>query len=403
METEVIDVPDEIQAKPMDQQQQPSREPGLAKDEQIHQQPDPGDHMNVMREKLEKALKETQQQPPAKPDDKRVEAKVEAKPDANPDGKKEPEPETFTSAKAADWKKLKDARAAAEKERDDFKTKLLSKENEFLQLQTKLKAEDKTPEFTKELESIKAEKDKLLEKLEAIDLEKSPRFAEAYSKAFTSASTRAKDAVGTDKAELVEQLLQMAPSKFRKERLNEIREDLTGIDQGQFDIAVAEWDRAQKDKADALANSKENFTKMKAMDAERTQRENQLRQVSLQATTSRALEVARAYKAFQVVEGDEAHNASVKQNEDRVAKFFRMELPTEELFTIPIVAAEGRRLAEKVVPALEKEVAELKAALAQASSATPRVEGGQRHPAVGGGEKKGFVETFTDNWKGANG
>lgn len=406
METADTIAPDEIQVQPLDLSKPQGREPGLARDEQIIQQPDPGTGMNSMREKLEKLMAETKEPPKAdekKPEPKKEEAKKEEpKTDAKPDEKKEPEPETFTSAKAADWKKLKDARAAAEKERDEFKTKLLTKENEFLQLQTKLKAEDKTPEFTKELETIKADRDKLLEKLEAIDLERSPRFSERFDKAFASAAERAKNAVGEQLAERVEQLMHLPQSKWRKERLNEIREELTGIDQGQFDIAIAEWDRARQDKDTALADSKNNFTKLKQLQAEEQNRARELQKAQLDNTITKALEIARGYKAFQPVDGDEEHNATVKSNEAKIGKFFRMELPVEELATIPMVAAEGKRLAEKVIPAMEKEIAELKAALAATKGASPRIEGGKQHPSVGGagGAKKGFVETFTENWPG---
>src|SRR4030095_9171629 len=79
------------------------------------------DSFNSMSLKLEAAMKEVmakkdvQKDRPAGPDDsdkKRTDSKVKAPDDLT---QAEPEPEHITGAKAADWKKLKEARAAAEK------------------------------------------------------------------------------------------------------------------------------------------------------------------------------------------------------------------------------------------------------------------------------------------------
>lgn len=405
METaEIADV--EVEARPIPKQDLKAQaEKARVDADNVAIPPEPGSAINSMREKLEKLMGEVnttktedKKQEPAKPEPKKEAVKAEDKKLDEKVAEEAKEPETITSAKAADWKKLKEARAAAERERDEYKTKLLQKENEFLQIQSKVKAEDKTPEFTKQIDQLKSEKEKLIESIEKIDLERSPRFSEFYNKAFDSSLTRAKEAVGTELAEQASDIMQLPPSKWRKERLNEIREKLSGIDQGQFDIAIAEWDKAKSEKESALSKSKENYTKLKQVEAEQAKREQEMQNARLHQTVQHALTMAKPYKAFQAVENDAEHNAAVKTNEERVQKFFRMELPVEELAMMPIVAAEGRRLMEKEIPALNAKIAELTQALEQAKASSPGVRGGKQTLTTGG-EPKTFAQVFQENWQ----
>lgn len=410
MSEQVIDVADEPQTRPIPQQElSAAAERSRVDSDNVAIAPEPGSAINTMRDKLEKLMKEAIPAN-ATPDKKIEQAKPELKkevadekkPEAKADEAKveeAKEPETITSAKAADWKKLKEARAAAEKERDEFKTRLLQKENEFLQVQTKLKVEDKSPEFTKQIDELKAEKEKLIAQIEAIDLERSPRFSEHFNKAFQSSLARVKEAVGDGLASQAESVVQLPPSKWRKEKLNEIRENLSGIDQGQFDIAIAEWDRATAEKGEALSKSRENYSKLKTVEAEDRKREEAMQLATVARTVDSAIQSARAYKAFQPIENDHDHNAAVKLNEERIGKFFRMELPVGEIAAMPIIAAEGRRLMEKEIPALQAKIAELTEALTQAKASNPGLKGGKQG-ALQGGEPKGFVQTFQENWPG---
>lgn len=404
MAEEIIDVPDEVQAKPYDAAADAAKA-SVSNSDKIAVQPEPGSLLNDMQSKLDKAMSEVierekheKQKSAEKPEEKKEEKPEEKK---EPEAKKEEapkEPDTFTSAKAADWKKLKEARQAAEAKASELEKKLLAQEVEFTQLKSRVSSEDKIPEFTKQVDELKSEREKLISKIEALDLEKSPRFSEHYQKAFDQAATRAKESVGPENAEKVEQLLQLPPSKWRKERLNEIRETLSGIDVGQFDIALAEWDRARSDKESALANAKENHTKLRALQAEEANRSAELSKARIDSTVNRALQMAEKFDAFKAKDGDEEHNKEVARNRDRVGKFFKMELPVEELSLMPIVAAEGQRLMNKEIPALKAKIAELEEALSATKGAQPSIGGGGKTGDTG--QKKSFSEVFAENWKG---
>jgi hypothetical protein len=410
-ETEVIDVPDEPVTTVIPQDKLPQSPATSPDDDHVALPPDPGFQLNSMQDKLNKLMGEVL----AKPEAKTVEPAI--KPDAKPADKPadkqadkpatdankpaEPDPpENFTSAKAADWKRLKDAIAQRDAKLNEIEKKVLLKEKELAEAQNKFKAEDRSPIYTKQIEELKAERDKLTEKLEAVALEKSERFSGHFQKTFDSAIARAKDAAGKDNSERVEQLLNLPPSQWRKERLNEIRQSLTGVDQGQLDVAIADMDRARSEKDMALSKSRENYQRLQDVQKQEAAQNQQLIAARTEAMVQRVLSMAKQYEAFQEKENDPEHNLQVKLNGERIASFFKMQLPAEEIATMPIAAAEGKRLLEKVVPALQAEIAQLKQALEDKKTAIPNAAGGTKGSNATQAKPKSFTEHFREHWPG---
>lgn len=403
METaEVIDVSDTPQVTRLDPSTIKAPPTGVPTNDNIVEQPDPGSTFNSMRDKLDALMKEvtnkavapdktTQPQPEPVKEEKKLDAKPEEKP-------AEVVPETFTSAKAADWKKLKEARAEAEKKASEFEKRLLEKEKALLEVENKFKSQDRTPEFQKQIDQIKSERDKLEAQLESVALERSERFQSTFTKAIDSAVASAKEAVGDANASLVAELMDLPPSKWRKEQLNKIRENLEGLDQGQFDIAIRENDKARAERADALKNAKENYAKLKGIEAETQNRAAELRKAQTQSTINRVLDMARAYDSFKPIDNDPEHNLTVRQNEERIGKFFNLELPADEMAVMPVVAAEGRRLMEKVVPSLQAKIKELEATVEAMKNSNPKPSGGA--PGNPNTQPKTFAEAFQQHWPG---
>lgn len=409
METaEVIDVSDTPAVRPIDPASIKTPPASVPTNDNIVEQPDPGSTFNVMRDKLDALMKEVNNKGPIQPDkttqpapepakdEKKTDSKADAKAEDKPT---ETVPETFTSAKAADWKKLKEARAEAEKKASDFEKKLLEKEKQVLEIENKYKSQDREPEFKKEIDRIKAERDKLEAQLESVALERSERFQSTFTKGIESAVASAKEAVGDANASLVAELMELPPSKWRKEQLNKIREGLEGLDQGQFDIAIRENDKARAERADALKNAKENYSKLKGIEAETANRAAELRKAKTQSTINRVLEMARAYDAFKPIDNDPEHNLLVRQNEERIGKFFNMEMAPDEMAVMPVVAAEGRRLMEKVVPSLQAKIKELEETVKAMQNANPKPSGGAPGNSTNS-KPTSFAEAFQQHWPG---
>lgn len=353
---------------------------------------------NQMSEKLSKAMQEVTAP--------KVDAKPEATEQAQPktevatDNK---EPETFTSAKAADWKKLKADREEWQKKATELEQKHMATVKELEAIRAKAIATDPNPELQKQLDELRTEKEKYLQQLETVALERSERFTSAFQKVFDSSLARAKEAAG-DNAEKIDHLIQLQPSKWRKERIQEVAETLSDMDRAALSMAITEYDRARADRDEALKNSRENLKKVHALDAEKSQREQQLNAARVEAAIKSVMEKARSREAFQIKEGQDAHNAAVKANEMEVDRFLRGQMSAEAIAEIPLDAIEGRRLRSVVLPELQKRLAEAEAALKEYQTAKPGTTGPvakQQAKPTGGentGERRPFMDQVIKNW-----
>lgn len=365
----------------------------------------PGPAFNDMADKLEKALKGVLQQSPTAPEPKDEAPKTaEAKavdPKA-PQAPAEPAPEekTITSAKAADWKAVKEKAAKFETEAKDYAQKhaLVTKEYE----EFKKKAVDmaKVEEVSKKATELQAERDTLKEQIKQVALERSDEFKSAYDSRFTEALSRAKDAVGPARGDQIESLMQLPPTKWRKEQLNAIREELDGVDQGQLDVSIRDYDVARKERESAITNSEATYKHLLGMQAEKANRVRELETHRITAAVESVLALAREnYDSFKAGDKEE-QKATVQANEERVRKFFKGQLDGHELAKLPLHAAEYERITKDVLPSMEKKIKELEATVAQyEASANPGPGGGGGgQSGAAGGKESDFISTFQRNW-----
>lgn len=334
-----------------------------------------------MAEVAENSKPKSDAPPEAKPDAKVADttkpAATTQQPDKVPD--KVQEPETFTSAKAADWKKLKEERQQWQTKASEMEKKFLESSKELEVIKAKAAATDPSPELKKQIDALTAEKEKYLAQLETVALERSERFANAFKKTFDSALARAKESAGED-AEKIEHLIQLPPSKWRKERIQEIAEKVGDLDRASMAMAIAEYDKARAEKEDALKNSKENLARVQAMEAEVQKRDQELREANVNAALQSIITTARKHEAFTEREGDLEHNAQVKANEMALENFLRGKMSGADVAALAIDGIEGRRLRDKVVTSLNKKVEELEAAVKEYQSASPGTSGGSKKP-----------------------
>jgi hypothetical protein len=374
-------VADEPAAEPIPPAKLEAQQQAAERQAQFENHPSQSSKFNNMVSQLDKYMaevSENKQQPEA---DVKPEAKLEdkAKPATQTTQQekapeKAPEPETFTSAKAADWKKLKEERQQWQSKAIEMEKKFLESSKELEVIKAKAAATDPSPELKKQIDALTAEKDKYLNQLETVALERSERFSNAFKKTFESAVARAKESAG-EHAEKIEHLIQLPPSKWRKERIQEIVETVSDLDRAQIAMSIAEYDKARAEKEDALKNSKGNLARVQAMEAEVQKRDMEMKEANVSSAISSLMATARKHEAFTVKDGDEEHNAMVKANEVALENFLRGKMSGAEVASLAIDGLEGRRVRDKVVTSLTKKVEELEAAVKEYQSATPGTSG----------------------------
>lgn len=357
-------------------------------EEIVQPAPDP---TNMFKKRFEEAMASSIAPPEAPPEPVK---------EVNGEHKPEPDDKTWTSPKAADWKKLK-----AELKEKDEGLKATRAEKEALA--ARLQEAEKKPAFDAsswdaKVKAADEERAKTTAELERVALERSPRFNGHFQRAIDTAIVAAKEAVGADKAAAVGDILTLPPSAWRKERLSEIIEGLPDYDKTSFMVALNDHDRARKERQAALDDAKTSHSRLQQAEAEQKAMEGKQREAVLETQVAGILKAASGFDSFKPSD-DPAHNAFVESNRLRIRQYLRGELSEQDYALMPIAAAEGERLASRVVPALQKENEELKAALAAYQNQSPdlgsRTGDGGSKPS-GGKQPSGFIATYKANWPG---
>jgi hypothetical protein len=369
----------------------------------------PSQAFNSMAEKLERLMKETTAKPAAEApkstapdasdkvqtDSRKPAPKTEAKTEVKTD-----DAATITSPKAADWKIVKEAKAKAEAEAADYKAKLEATMKEMEALKSKPQIDPVFEAKKKELEEAALERDRLRTELETVALERSDKFKNYFDRKFQSAEKQAKAAVGEEHASGIVELLAMPPSKERKERINEIREELLGIDADAFSAAVRAYDEAREEKVEQLKDAKTNYQKLMELQQQEHLTKQQEAERRAELSAAQVLSVAKKdIDSFKPSE-DPSQAAFAAESEEFVKKFFQNKLAASEVALLPVLAREATRYSSVVVPSLQAKIKELEEALSKYQGASSRPAGGP--PASPKGSPKSFIETFNEAWPAGN-
>lgn len=365
--------------------------------------PDKSPAFNQMKQKLEAALK----QQPTKPEPK-AEAKAEPKaekketPKTQEEPPKEELPKAITGPRAQQWKELHEKTEKWQKKAVELEAKIAALEKQDA---TKAQIAD-LDTAKKRLAEVEAEKDSVLKKLEVVALERSDRFQRHYENRFNDAVALAKQHVSEADAARIADLMSLPPSPHRQKELEEIMADMTPYKNSMLAQAITQYDKARMDRDRELSDSRENYKRLQQSEAEMKQVEQRQKLALIEQETAKVLQVAEEFDAFKLKAGDEVHNARARENRRKLQSFLKAELPDAEIKTMPILAAEGERLANVVVPAMAKEIEELKGALAKYQQAEPNINGdGEARESAGQAESSfpgggGFLKAFKQAMKG---
>jgi hypothetical protein len=289
----------------------------------------------------------------------------------------EVKPEKVESPKAADWKKVNEDREQLRKLNSEMEAKLKELESSSIK-----------PERVQELEG---QISKLNSELEIKAFERSSIYQEKYQKPIESLVSQVREYAKV--LELDPSIVDQALSLHGKQRLDFIDEHFSGSTSATAAISQAlfQLDSLNRDKTEALSM---NAEKMKALMAE----EELKRNGSVRAEEEAILKAFEARKSWAAEKlphfrenGDEKHNAQVKENLDLAKAIITGKADPEDIAAAPYLAVAARSAFQRV-NVLEKENTDLRARLAEYTSAQPGLGDGDRTTSNSNGKPMGILE-----------
>jgi regulator of replication initiation timing len=278
-----------------------------------------------------------------------------------------------TPRKASEWAAFHDAKVQVEKERDELKSKL-EVFNGF---------------DPKEYDSLKTERQKLAERLEAVALEKSDKFQKHFNGEADSIKALIKSAMG-DKAEKAIKLLDLPDSDWRTEQLEALSEDLTPLRRARLERAVADMDKLQIERNKVIENSSENWKKLQEAQAMETTREKEKLNSVFDREIKSMGEPEKGVAPFIQKDGDAAWNKGVKERIEKARQIFSGDISPEEKARYAAFSSALPEF-EKTFASTLEENAKLKAELGKLRVSEPGLESSETTSDTDGDKYKGLT------------
>ncbi len=302
-----------------------------------------------------------------------------------------------SEAGKSSWRKLKEAKAAIEKERDEWKTKHDTTNTSLTAKIAELEKAAKTPaqqaklEDSAEYQQLKTLADarekqvqEYSERIRLLDVEQHPKF-QAYFKQKLDGQFEIAKEIGGDK--LVD-ALRLPPGEYRKQQLNEIAAELEPLAQSQLGSVLTRLREIEAERAGEIATAKNNYQQIQAQQKEQTEKqkaavENIFKQVSSEVTGKET-----GLSVFQERAGDAEWNQGVSERLALAQHAFAGNLKPED----------GARLAHwgAAAPVLLKELSGAQAKIVDLEKQITQLRAVAPNP---GGEKAGAGDTPTPSTK----
>lgn len=251
-----------------------------------------------------------------------------------------------------------------EKSRDDFREKFEAAQKHALELEAKLSA---VPQISPdEIESIKKERDSFKALVEQVALEHTPEFKKAFTDKIKDLKAEVKDAVGAEQADKIAKILKM-PSDQRDEQIEALAEELSSFKQAKLSRLITELQRTERERDTELAKSSENIGKLEEHRAERERQQTAQERKQLETAFDSELQRVAVLPEFQIVEGNEEHNAVVKTNRERAKSFLNSNSAADRA-RIAFWAAKGVAsietdvMKDALISKLQKQISEMQSA-----------------------------------------
>lgn len=295
-------------------------------------------------------------------------------------------PEIKSPKAREDWKTVKSARDQARREADEYKAKLEKYEQQLAQ-----RAEVVPEEVSKKLEALEKERDELSDRLRLVDVERHPKFQAYFEGKSQRLMELAKNIVGAEHAEKVERITKIADAEQRGQMLDDLISDLRPSQQTRLGAVVANIEALQQERAAEIGNSKTLWEQLQQ--ETKAQQQASLRERQEQA--DRLVAAASDLDAFKAGEKPSAERISqIETYKGFVRGAILGQIGEKDLQLMPLAAVEGLHLKTSVLPALTKEIADLKAQLERFQTAQPRPSGAGNQ-SRDGAVPKSFLEMVT--------
>lgn len=131
-----------------------------------------------------------------------------------------------------------------------------------------------SPEIAQRLQTIQQERDALQAKLEAVAVERSPRFEAQFTPRRNAALAQAKAAVGAEGAAQIEALLAMPESSYRDQQVEALLNDLPPLRATKLTQAVADLDRLTAERQQLASQGSELYKSWTAEESAARERAN---------------------------------------------------------------------------------------------------------------------------------
>lgn len=224
-----------------------------------------------------------------------------------------------------------------------------------------------------EREALKKERDELIEKIEAISFEKSPRFQNWYN---GERDKHLKVALRQFPANLRAKAEELLKNGEASTELDELMEPLGKTSKRLVDGALEALAKLEIERADALEKGREKYRELQAHEQEEQQKQQEQRRTRLNQAAEMALSKASTLEAFQPKEGDPEHNSAVDQRKAFVRGFVTGQLDQETALLVPAAAAQWLYAKQTTIPSLQKRVAELEGMVKELQQSSPDMRSG---------------------------
>lgn len=222
-----------------------------------------------------------------------------------------------------------------------------------------------------EIKRLREERDAYSAQLKQVAFDLHPETRAQYEPQLRAAIETAKNAVGSENADRIAQLLAAPPSAANREAIKNIASNLDAFDQSTLASAVAQRDRVHNELSEKRANSEKELVSYRQRQQEQQRKKEEAQEAAIRAD----LEATRkqwsaAFPLFSEKPGDAAHNQAVAQANAEVEQIFRGGLPLKDLASAAHWAVVGKALAPQN-KALLNENAELKKEIAALRKSEP--------------------------------
>lgn len=299
-----------------------------------------------------------------------------------------------------DWDKFKAKRKEREQklqaEIKARETKLTEYDTKLKTLETELntvreKATAGNPESQAEVERLKKELEDYSQRLAVTEVTSHPKFVSYFKEKVDEQISLAKQIVGTEMADKVEQALKLPDGEYKELRIEEIFADLSPMQQSRFTLRLENLQSIERERQSEIAKAGESRAKLQAEQKSSAERRTTEGKKLFVDVVKSMQDPKDGMVIYQLREGDEAWNTQVKDAITEAERLFfghpdkkpaDMIKATLNAAAFPVLLKsyeQNMRVRDEKISKLEAQVKELSAAQ-PSTGKVAAAEGGSETP-----------------------